>query len=151
MQVNSPETIHDIISKDKEQFNVLTENFWSTKEFYNCNLTDLPLKIKNNPRNWMFGYEVYYERIETKVKYKVTGNFLTFKELKLRSKHDIFYLDDTDCLHLNEDVIFDSKDKKIYIKFKAYKFKTEIDPREEIDELRQEINDLKKLLKDKVF
>jgi hypothetical protein len=36
-------------------------------------------------------------------------------------------------------------------KFNAYKFKTEIDPREEINELRQEINDLKKLLKDKVF
>jgi hypothetical protein len=140
-----------LISKDKEQFNVLTENFWSTEELYAHNNTNLPLKIKNNPRNWMFGYELYHESIKTKVKYKVIGNFFTFKELKLHSKNVGFYLDDTDYLYLNEDVIFGPKNKKIYVKFNAYKFKKEIDPREEIDELRQEINDLKKLLKDKVF
>jgi hypothetical protein len=61
----------------------------------------------------MFGFEVYYEHIETKVKYKVIGSFLTFKELKLRSKHDSFYLDDKNCLHLNEDVFFGPKDEKI--------------------------------------
>jgi hypothetical protein len=163
MQVNSPETIHKLISKDKEQFNVLTENFWESGELYNCdNFIELPLKIKNNPKNWMFSFEVGFENIDTKMKEcKVMGVFYSFKELILHSKNDNLSLDDTDRLHLNGVVIPGLKHKQIYTKFIAYKFKTdskEIDLKKEIDELKQEnqkilieMNDLKKLLKDKVF